>query len=187
MVRYDPKEFRQRRPDGAGGWDWQLGQTRRVLFHLPQLLDAKRDDAEVFVVEGEEDVLALERAGAVATCNPMGAGKWREEYTRTLAGARLVFVVADQDAPGRKHAHQVASALRPHVGAVIVCSPAAGKDARDHLAAGRSLDGFVEGDGSAVGEPETHAPDDWLDRLIPGDRFLFDDDATDAADLGRRR
>jgi putative DNA primase/helicase len=37
-VRYDPKDFRQRRPDGAGGWVWNLqGIPTRVLYRLPDL------------------------------------------------------------------------------------------------------------------------------------------------------
>jgi hypothetical protein len=41
----------------------------------------------------------LERAGAAATCNPGGAGKWRDEYAETLVGATVV-IVADRDKPG---------------------------------------------------------------------------------------
>src|SRR5260370_27954879 len=31
-VRYEPKDFKQRRPDGNGGWTWKLGDVRRVLY-----------------------------------------------------------------------------------------------------------------------------------------------------------
>lgn len=31
VVRFAPKEFRVRRPDGNGGWTWKLGNARRVL------------------------------------------------------------------------------------------------------------------------------------------------------------
>src|SRR5215471_14058469 len=36
VVRYDPKAFRQRRPDGT----WKLNGVRRVPYHLPALLVA---------------------------------------------------------------------------------------------------------------------------------------------------
>ena len=36
VLRYEPKDFRQRRPDGAG-WKWSLNGTRRVLYRLPEL------------------------------------------------------------------------------------------------------------------------------------------------------
>lgn len=36
-VRYMPKDFRQRRPDGNGDWIWDLKGTRRVLYRLPEI------------------------------------------------------------------------------------------------------------------------------------------------------
>jgi putative DNA primase/helicase len=45
-----------------------------------------------------------------ATCNPMGAGKWRTAYNAPLRGADVV-ILSDHDAPGRQHAQQVAQAL----------------------------------------------------------------------------
>src|SRR5277367_6151811 len=32
VVRLSPKGFRQRKPDGKGGWTWNLNGTRRVLY-----------------------------------------------------------------------------------------------------------------------------------------------------------
>jgi putative DNA primase/helicase len=87
-VRFTPKGFRQRRPDGDGGWTWKLDQTRRVLYRLPRVLEAVKRGEDVMVVEGERDVHELERLGVVATCNPGGAGKWRDEFTETLRARR---------------------------------------------------------------------------------------------------
>ena len=112
-VRYEPKDFRQRRPDGRGGWIWNIQETRRVLFRLPAVLDAVRRGETIYVVEGEKDVLAFEEADAVATCNPGGAGKWRSEHTEMLRGAKRVVVVADTDGPGRKHAWDPRPRSRP--------------------------------------------------------------------------
>ena len=36
-VRYEPKDFRQRRPDGKGGWTWK-GPERPVPYKLPELI-----------------------------------------------------------------------------------------------------------------------------------------------------
>jgi 5S rRNA maturation endonuclease (ribonuclease M5) len=110
VARFEPKDFRQRRPDGHGGWDWKLGNTPRVLYRLPRVSAAAEAGELVFVVEGEKDVHALERLGLTATCNAMGAGKWRAEYSRSLRGARVV-VVPDCDQPGREHALKAARAL----------------------------------------------------------------------------
>ena len=52
VLRYEPKNFRQRRPDGNGGWIWNLNE-RRVVYRWPELL--KFPDATVFVCEGEKD------------------------------------------------------------------------------------------------------------------------------------
>ncbi len=134
-VRYDPKDFRQRRPDGQGGWVWSLKGCRRVLYRLPQVVAAVEAGEEIWVAEGEKDCHALERAGVVATTNPMGAGKWHEEYSQFLAGA-TVFVVSDADDPGRKHAAKVAVSLREAGCRVSVVEPSSGhKDIAAHLGA----------------------------------------------------
>jgi hypothetical protein len=40
VVRYEPKTFAQRRPDGQGGYIWNLNGVRRVLYKLPDVLRA---------------------------------------------------------------------------------------------------------------------------------------------------
>jgi putative DNA primase/helicase len=42
-VRYDPKSFKQRRPNGKGGWHWNLKGVRLVLYRLPGLLSRAAD------------------------------------------------------------------------------------------------------------------------------------------------
>ncbi|HJZ95901.1 MAG TPA: DUF3987 domain-containing protein, partial [Candidatus Solibacter sp.] len=139
-----PKDFRQRRPDGNGGWRWNLDGVRRVLYRLPELLAAKNTDPKrpVFIVEGEKDADKLRQLGAVATCNPMGAGKWRPEYSETLRGFDTVVVIADKDDAGRAHAEQVAASVAPVVGhvKVIELPDERVKDASDFIAADGTLD-----------------------------------------------
>ena len=81
-VRYEPKDFRQRRPDGNGGWIWNLKGVPRVLYRLPEVLKAQ----VVCVAEGEKDCDNLCKLGFTATTNPIGAGKWRVEYGDVLRG-----------------------------------------------------------------------------------------------------
>lgn len=102
VCRFEPKTFRQRRPKG-NGWEWGLGRTQPIPYRLPELADA----ATVFVPEGEKDVERLRALGFTATCNPMGAGKWRTEYGEYLTGKHVV-VLPDNDDTGRKHAEDVA-------------------------------------------------------------------------------
>jgi len=110
VVRFAPKSFAQRRPDGKGGWAWNRDGVEPVLYRLPRVLQTVANGGRIFIVEGEKDVAALEGAGLIATCNVGGAGKWRREYGETLRGARIA-VLPDNDEPGRKHAADVARSL----------------------------------------------------------------------------
>ena len=109
VVRFYPKEFRQRKPDGNGGWEWSTKGIRRVLYRLPELLVSK-PDAPVFIVEGEKDADRLASIGLVATTNAMGAGKWVADYNEPLRG-RSVIVLPDNDNAGREHGQTVAKSL----------------------------------------------------------------------------
>jgi archaellum biogenesis ATPase FlaH len=105
VVRFIPKDFRQRRPDGAGGWVWKLDGVRRVLYGLPALQGRE----VVIVVEGERDVQTLTEHGFTATTNAGGAGKWLDDYSQQFiaAGVKQVVVIPDNDPPGQEHAEKV--------------------------------------------------------------------------------
>lgn len=145
VCRTADKQFPQRRPDptARSGYVWKLDGVRRVLYRLPRVLRAVEAEQTVYVVEGEKDVEALERAGAIATCNPMGAENWRAEYGESLRGASVV-VVADRDERGYKHAETVRRQLTGVANSVRVVEAATGKDAADHLAGGYGVDDFRE-------------------------------------------
>jgi hypothetical protein len=100
------KTFRQRKPDGKGGWEWKLGRIPRVLYNLQEVSKAIRDGRTIFVVEGEKDVETIRNHGMVATCNPGGActkdESWKAEWVDALAGARVV-ILPDNDDPGEVH------------------------------------------------------------------------------------
>lgn len=119
VVRFHPKDFRQRRPDGKGGWEWSLGDTRRVLYHLPELTKALEAGRRVMIVEGEKDVHTLEGLGFAATTNAGGAGKWNDDYSHTLIGAHVV-ILPDNDLAGRNHADMVAKALEGKAASVKI-------------------------------------------------------------------
>ena len=168
VVRYAPKDFRQRIPDGKGGYVWKLNGVRRVPYHLPRLIDAVKAGRPVYVCEGEKDVEAVERAGGVATCNPGGAGKWRPEYAAFVRGA-VVRVWADRDDPGRAHAKQVVSSLVGVARSVCVVEAAVGKDAADHLATGRTLQEAVPVEVKTAPEPSVQERFDGL--VLTGPQF----------------
>ncbi len=111
VLRYEPKTFRQRRPDGSGGHLWNMKGVKPLLYRLPLVAEAVASDRVVFVVEGEKDADKLVSLGLIATCNAGGAGKWRAEHAAQLTGAR-VAIIPDNDEAGRDHADQVAASLR---------------------------------------------------------------------------
>ena len=112
VVRYDPKDFRQRRPDGKGGWTWNLKGVPRVPYRLPELLAAD-PSAWVFVPEGEKDVDNLRGVGLVATTNPGGKGKWKHLADDSAIHGRRVAIIPDndKDGGGMVHAQDVAARL----------------------------------------------------------------------------
>jgi len=108
VVRFSNKRFRQRRPDGKGGWIWNLNGVRRVVYNLPIIL--KKADEIIFIVEGEKDANRLSNEGLLATTNSGGAGKWKREYSATFKD-RHVVILPDNDAPGKEHAQEVVAHL----------------------------------------------------------------------------
>ncbi|PKH45500.1 topoisomerase, partial [Dehalococcoides mccartyi] len=109
VVRYKPKSFTQRRPDGKGDWIYNLKGITPVLYRLPELSATPKGQV-VFIAEGEKGVNSLVEHGLTATCSPMGAGKWREEYNSAFIN-RDVIILPDNDEPGKHHAEQVLTCL----------------------------------------------------------------------------
>jgi KaiC/GvpD/RAD55 family RecA-like ATPase len=142
VVREFGKKFKQRRPDGHGGWHWGLGGVQRVPFRLAKVAAAEF----VGICEGERDCLTLERLGLVGTCNNGGAGNFKPELAQYFAG-KAVAIFPDNDDPGRQHALKVAEILAPVAKSVKIvelpCLPAKG-DVTDFVNAGGTLDDIRE-------------------------------------------
>jgi len=178
QVRFEPKGFRFRRPDGAGNWIWNLQDVSKVLYRLPELANAK----EVVVAEGEKDVETLRRVGFIATCNPGGAGKWAEEYSKHLTDKKVI-VLQDDDEPGRKHALAVAQSVARYATEVKLLLPFAGaKDFTEWIERGGTRKEFEKlvvktkpfepteaTTATAVeGTKETMPPGDWRAKPLRG-------------------
>jgi hypothetical protein len=131
--------YRQVTEVSAKSFYQKANPENRALFHSDRIGDAQT----VYVPEGEKDVLAIEAAGGAAVCNAMGAGK-AHKFDWTPLRGKSVVIVADKDEPGRKHARQVAELLTGVAASVRTVEAAVGKDAADHIAAGKGLDEFVE-------------------------------------------
>lgn len=113
------KRIRQRRPDSSkkNGWAYSLGNTRRVLYRLPEVLKTAQAGGTIFVVEGEKDADRLCQVGLTATTNVNGGGtSWQRKYAVSLKGASVVVIIADNDDAGYKHAHGVYEILRKELG-----------------------------------------------------------------------
>jgi putative DNA primase/helicase len=109
VVRWDlpdgGKDFRPARRDPDG---WRIGAMAepRTLYGLPDLAAVKR----VVVAEGEKAVEAARRLGLIATTSPGGSQAAKQADWRPLAG-KEVWILPDNDAPGRKYAETVAEIL----------------------------------------------------------------------------
>jgi hypothetical protein len=154
-IRYEPKDFRQRQPDGNGGWTWNLNGVERVLYRLPELLADQ--EPIIYIVEGERDADRLASLGLTATTSPGGAGKWKSQYSQSLRGHKVV-ILPDNDDAGRNHADQVAASLAGVAASVkIIHLPGLPEkqDVTDWLDAGHTVEELL----SLVASP-TEAPED---------------------------
>ncbi len=177
VVRYEPKDFRQRR-EANGKWEWSIGQCRRVLYHLPELLAADPNEI-VFLVEGEKDVHAMERHGFIATTSPGGADQWRkvdDGQPAALLG-RNVIVIPDRDIKGEKYLAAVSSALKGHARSVRVCRLPE-KDASDWFTAGHTADELRDIVASGLDEEFSKTDERDLENLSDTDRDVSERLAT---------
>ncbi len=150
VVKFKPKSFAQRRPGDAGDWVWNLRGVKPVLYHLLQVKEAISKGSIIFLPEGEKDADNLIKLGVDATTSPMGAGKWKESYSKMLAGAKLVVVISDNDEPGQRHANFIATSLyKTGTPVKLLEMPERSiKDVTDWIAKGLALDtlkGIIDG------------------------------------------
>lgn len=122
-VRYEPKDFRQRRPnpESEGNWIWNLKGIEGNLF-LYNIVNVRKQinaGGPVILVEGEKDADNLNSLGFVATTAPAGAKKrftdkmrdrW-ERFADQLRGADLV-VIPDNDEAGKGYADNIIQSLK---------------------------------------------------------------------------
>ena len=106
VVRFKPKGFRPRRPDGK----WTLDGVTRVPYLLPQMLAAIKEGKDIILLEGEKDCDNAEKFGLVATTFAGGTGKWLEEYSKWFQEAKVICL-PDNDDAGRKGMRLIASEI----------------------------------------------------------------------------
>ncbi len=111
---YDPKDPKANKQGYVNSVPADIRDT--TLYRLPETLRAISEGKAVYVVEGEKDADTLSRLGFAATCNPGGAGKWREGYSRRLQGADVIILpdcdTKENKYTGQEHALDVAIKLK---------------------------------------------------------------------------
>ncbi|HXT90115.1 MAG TPA: phage/plasmid primase, P4 family [Trebonia sp.] len=159
------------------------GAPRRVIFRLRRILDTAARGGEIYWVEGEKSVIALEKLGIVAT-TAGACTDWRPDMAASFKGASLVRIIADYDEPGMAHARKVAAALDGIADRVEILRGRVetdGADVIDHLEAGHTLDELVPIDGPPAPEPTAPTKPsarDVASRAKPGHVHLERDDAS---------
>ena len=108
VQRFEPKTFRQRKPDGNGGWINNMNGVEALPYNLPAII--QNPNKTIFIVEGEKCADKLISLGAVATTSHGGAGNWKPELNAYFKG-RKVVIVPDRDDAGEKHASVVTNNL----------------------------------------------------------------------------
>jgi predicted P-loop ATPase len=146
VVRFEPKGFSQRQPDGNGGWIWNMKGIQLIPFRLPQLIAA----STVFVVEGEKDALALVALGFEATTSTGGAPKkitdspkWRSHYNQFFKD-KEVFIIPDSDQQGIAHATHSLAGIRTTAKSVAMLDLGGLHDISDWIASGKTADDLIQ-------------------------------------------
>jgi hypothetical protein len=159
------KTFRQQRFNN-GDWLPGLNGIDLPLYNLPLINALKGTTETLFIVEGEKDAETLMQLGEVATTMPNGAGSWNDRYTEQLQGITNVYLIADNDEPGLKHAATVKDALETAGIGVRLLLPADGyKDITDHINAGKTLTDLKDAD-QIIQQIKQQQYDETLRKLI---------------------
>ena len=112
------KQFRPRHTAADDAVVWKLPPAGRgLVYHLPAVKRAIKNQDLVVVVEGEKDADRLTSLNRCTPCNAGGASaagrrsKWTPRHAAHLSGAARVVVIPDADAAGLAHAESVARSV----------------------------------------------------------------------------
>jgi Protein of unknown function (DUF3631) len=159
-VRYEPKDFRLRQPNGKGRWTWSVECSLRTIYNLPAVIAAK----DVIWTEGEKDAETANLFGLTGT-TAGSSSAWQDHFAGFFAGKRVV-VIADADECGRKHARTVARSLYGKVESLKVLELPDAKDLSEWIELGG-------GTTEALANLIKSTPE-WKPELLDGAELLTD-------------
>ena len=123
VIRYYDKEGKKKfyiEKYIDGKWLKGAEGIERVLYKLPQVLEAIKRTEKIYIVEGEKDVETLLEKGKIATTIAGGAGqKWLNSYTEFLKGSDII-ILPDNDKAGKEFATKVANSLTGNANTVKI-------------------------------------------------------------------
>lgn len=82
--------------------------SRVGIFNSDTLLDAH----EVTICEGEIDAMLLHQTGIRAVSSTGGAGSWKDAWAQFFTHIERVFILYDNDEPGRTGAKKIQASIR---------------------------------------------------------------------------
>ncbi len=144
VERMEPKDFRQRRPDGNRGWIYDTKGITPILYRLPELIDG--DGRWVNYTEGEKDADRLASLELLATTTAMGANKQLLDGDIVVLKSHPVSIWADNDTPGLMRAQRAAARLYAAGARVKVIVPLdvpIGGDVSDWLDQGNTKEDLI--------------------------------------------
>ena len=89
------------------------GDKPNLLYNLPSVIKAIKENKEVFIVEGEKDANTLNKLGFVATTT-REVSSINNEILKPLFGGKIV-VIGDNDETGIKHINNIRKLLKNNV------------------------------------------------------------------------
>ena len=100
-TRTHEKQFYIFSYSSSGIWEKGLKCEQRVIYNFPEVIEAKKNGSQIFLVEGEKDADRLCSQGLVSTTPIEGAGSnLSREYVSQLEGGNIVLLY-DEDEAGQ--------------------------------------------------------------------------------------
>lgn len=127
-----------------------------VYGNLKALEQAIADGKPVFIPEGEKDVDTLTRHGYTSITYG-GASDWQQEFSELFQGAQ-VYILADNDEPGKKVACQIKSDLQGVAASAKIITPVTDTpkaDITDYFETGHTnadFEALLQSDNDITGE-----------------------------------